>query len=137
MTKIDLIKKYLAEKKRIGDAAAAFAAVVAVPFAAPVDLAPADCEGLADGETLARTAYTGNAIIANADDRRKLLARLIAANPHGRGRPSSDGEQAKLTLSLPREMVGIIDEAATAAGLSRQKWLRRAVEEALKKSPKK
>ena len=137
MTKIDLIKKYLAEKKRLGEAAAAFAAVVGVPFAAPVDLSLADCEALVDGETLARTAYTGNAIVANVDDRRKLLARLIAANPHGRGRPSRDGEQAKLTLSLPREMVGIVDEAATAAGLSRQKWLRRAVEEALKKSSKK
>lgn len=137
MTKIDLIKKYLAEKKRLGEAGAAFAAVVAVPFAAPVDLSPADCEGLADGETLARTAYTGNAIIANADDRRKLLARLIAANPHGRGRPSRDGEQQKITISLPREMLGIVDEAAAAVGLSRQKWLRRAVEEALKNPPKK
>jgi hypothetical protein len=82
MTKIDLIKKYLAEKKRLGEAAA-FAAIVAEPFTAPVDLSPADCKGLFDGETLARTACTGNAIVANSDDRRKLLARLIAANPHG------------------------------------------------------
>jgi diacylglycerol kinase family enzyme len=52
MTKIDLIKKYLAEKKRLGEAAAAFAAVVGVPFAAPVDLSPADCVGLVDGETI-------------------------------------------------------------------------------------
>ena len=130
---MDLIKKYLAEKKRIGEAAAAFASVVAEPFTAPVDLSPADCEGLADGEGLARTAYTGNAIVANADDRRKLLARLIAANPHGRGRPSRDGEQQKITVSLPREILRIVDEAATAAGFSRQKWLRRAIEEALGK----
>lgn len=128
MTKIDLIKKYLAEKKRLGEAAAAFATVVAEPFAAPVDLSPADCEALVDGETLARTAYTGNAIVANAGDRRKLLARLIAANPHGRGRPSRDGEQQKITISLPRETVGAVDEAATTAGVSRQKWIREAVE---------
>lgn len=136
MTKIDLIKKYLAEKKRLGEAGAAFEAVSGVPFAAPVDLAPADCEGLVDGETLARTAYTGNAIVANVNDRRKLLARLIAANPHGRGRPSSSGEQAKLTLALPREMLGIVDEAAATAGLSRQKWIRQAVEDALKNQKK-
>ena len=132
MTKIDLIKKYLAEKKRLGEAAAAFATVVADPFAAPVDLSPADCEGLVDGETLARTAYTGNAIVANVDDRRKLLARLIAANPHGRGRPSRDGEQQKITVSLPREIVGAIDEAAARAGASRQKWLRDAIEKFLR-----
>ena len=132
MTKIDLIKKYLAEKKRLGEAAAAFAAVVGVPFAAPVDLSLADCEGLVDGETLARTAYTGNAIVANVDDRRKLLARLIAANPHGRGRPSRDGEQQKITISLPRETVGAVDEAATTAGVSRQKWIREAVEKFLR-----
>lgn len=128
MTKIDLIKKYLAEKKRLGEAAAAFAAVVGVPFAAPVDLSPADCEGLVDGETLAQTAYTGNAIVANADDRRKLLARLVAANPHGRGRPSRDGEQQKITISLPREIIGAVDEVATTAGVSRQKWIREAIE---------
>lgn len=132
MTKIDLIKKYLTEKKRLGGTGAAFDAVAGAPFAAPVDLSPADCEGLADGETLARTAYTGDAIVDNADDRRKLLARLIAANPHGRGRPSSAGEQAKLTLSLPREMLGVIDEAAATAGISRQKWIREAVEKKLK-----
>ena len=133
MTKIDLIKKYLAEKKRLGEAAAAFAAVVAEPFTAPVDLSPANCAGLDDGERLARTAYTGNAIVANADDRCKLLARIIAANPHGRGRPSSDGEQAKVTISLPREMLRIVDEVAKASGVSRQKWIREAVETALKK----
>ena len=132
MTKIDLIKKYLAEKKRLGEAAAAFASVVAEPFTAPVDLSPADCEGLVDGETLARTAYTGNAIVANADDRRKLLARLIAANPHGRGRPSRDGEQQKITISLPREIVGAVDEAAATMGVSRQKWLRDAIEKFLR-----
>ena len=132
MTKIDLIKKYLAEKKRLGEAAAAFASVVAESFTAPVDLSPADCEGLVDGETLARTAYTGNAIVANANDRRKLLARLIAANPHGRGRPSSDGEQAKVTISVPREMLRIVDEVAKATGVSRQKWIREAVEKFLK-----
>ena len=132
MTKIEIIKKYLAEKKRLGEAAAAFASIVAEPFTAPVDLSPADCDGLADGETLARTAYTGNAIVANVDDRRKLLARLVAANPHGRGRPSSDGEQAKVTISLPREMLGIVDEVAKASGVSRQKWIREAVEKFLR-----
>lgn len=132
MTKIDLIKKYVAEKKRVGGAGDAFAAIVAEPFAAPVDLSPADCEGLADGETLARTAYTGNAIVANVDDRRKLLARLIAANPHGRGRPSRDGEQQKITVSLPREILGAVDEAAARAGSSRQKWLRDAIEKFLR-----
>ena len=132
MTKIDLIKKYLAEKKRLGEAAAAFAAVVAEPFAAPVDLSHADCEGLVDGEALARTAYTGNAIVANANDRRKLLARLIAANPHGRGRPSRDGEQQKITVSLPREIIGAVDEAAARFGISRQKWLRDAIERFLR-----
>lgn len=133
MTKIDLIKKYIAEKKRLGGAGTAFECVAGEPFAAPVDLSPADCEGLVDGETLARTAYTGNAVVANADDRRKLLARLIAANPHGRGRPSRDGEQVKLTLSVPREIVGLIDEAAKRVGFSRNKWIREAVETALKK----
>lgn len=131
MTKIDLIKKYLAEKKRLGEAAAAFASVVAEPFAAPVDLSSVDCEGLVDCETVARTAYTGNAIVANVDDRRKLLARLIAANPHGRGRPSSDGEQQKITISLPREILRIVDEVAKASSVSRQKWIREAVEQAL------
>lgn len=132
MTKIDLIKKYVAEKKRLGAAGGAFDAIVAEPFAAPVDLSPADCEGLDDGETLARAAYTGNAIVANVDDRRKLLARLIAANPHGRGRPSRDGEQQKITVSLPREIVGAVDEAATAGGVSRQKWVRDAIEKILR-----
>lgn len=132
MTKIDLIKKYVAEKKRLGEAAEAFASVVAEPFTAPVDLSPADCEGLSDGETLARTAYTGNVIVANADDRRKLLARLIAANPHGRGRPSRDGEQQKITISLPREIVGAADDAAATMGVSRQKLLRDAIEKFLR-----
>lgn len=132
MTKIDLIKKYLAEKKRLGEAGAAFESLAGVPFAAPVDLSPADCEGLVDGETLARTAYTGKAIVANADDRRKMLARLIAANPHGRGRPSRDGEQQKITVSLPREIIGAIDEAASMMGVSRQKWLRDAIEKFLR-----
>ena len=132
MTKIDLIKKYLAEKKRLGEAGAAFASVVAEPFAAPVDLSPADCEGFVDGEAIARTAYTGNAIIADVDDRRKLLARLVAANPHGRGRPSRDGEQQKITVSLPREIVGAVDEVAARAGVSRQKRLRDAIEKFLR-----
>jgi hypothetical protein len=132
MTKIDLIKKYLAEKKRLGEAAAAFTAVVAEPFTAPVDLSPADCAGLDDGEALAKYAYTGYATVEDLDDRRKLLARLIAANPHGRGRPSSDGEQAKVTISLPREMLRIVDEVAKASGVSRQKWIRKAVENFLR-----
>ena len=66
MTKIDLIKKFLAEKKRLGEAGAAFSAVVAEPFAAPVDLSPADCEGLDNGEALAKYAYTGYAMVENS-----------------------------------------------------------------------
>ena len=132
MTKIDLIKKYIAEKKRLGEAGAAFEALAGVPFTAPVDLSPADCAGLDDGEALAKYAYTGYATVENLDDRRKLLARLIAANPHGRGRPSRDGEQVKLTLSVPREIVGLIDEAAKRVGFSRNRWIREAVKNALK-----
>lgn len=132
MTKIELIKKYLAEKKRLGEARAAFAAVVAKPFPAPVDLTANDCAGLDDGEALAKYAYTGYATVESLADRRKLLARLIAVNPHGRGRPATAGQHIKITLSLPRELVGVVDEAATKAGVSRNKWLRDAVEKKLK-----
>lgn len=133
MTKIELIQKYLAEKKRLGDARAAFTAIVAEPFAAPVDLTANDCANLDDGEALAKYAYTGHATVESIADRRKLLARLVAANPHGRGRPAKAGQHAKITLSLPRELVGAVDDAATKAGISRNKWLRDVVEEKLKK----
>lgn len=131
MTKIDLIKKYLAEKKRLGEAAAAFASVVAEPFAAPVDLSPSDCAGLDNGEALARNAHTGTATVESLDGRRKLLARLIAANPHGRGRPSKSGEQQKITISLPRELIGAVDAASARAGVSRNKFVRDIIEKFL------
>lgn len=131
MTKIELIKKYLAEKKRLGEAGAAFAAVASQPFFAPVDLTASDCVELDDGEALAKYAYTGYATVESLADRRKLLARLIAANPHGRGRPAKTGQHVKITLSLPRELVGAIDQVAKDASVSRNNFIRKAIESAL------
>lgn len=135
MTKIELIKKYLALKSEFG-ASEAFRAVVTQPFAAPVDLAPDDCEGLANASFIAKTARTGNCVLANERDRAVLLARLVKKNPTGRlGRYGRDdpgtGGGLKFSIWLPATIINAAEQAAAAAGVTRNRFIRMCIEEKL------
>lgn len=132
MTKIELIQTFLAAKKRLGDANSAFDAVIAEPFPAPVDLTAVDCADLTNGEDIARHAYAGNVIIADRDDRARLLARLIAKNPTGGGRRATTGASVKFSVALPQTLVRELDAAAESLGVSRNKLIRQALEKFLK-----
>lgn len=135
MTKIELIKKYLALKSELG-AAEAFCSVVAEPFAAPVDLTPDDCEGLTNADFIAKTARTGSCVLADERDRAVLLARLVKKNPTGRagryghGDPGTDGG-LKFSIWLPAMIINAAEQAAAAAGVTRNRFIRTCVEEKL------
>lgn len=135
MTKIELIKKYLALKTEFG-AAEAFRTVVSEPFAAPVDLTPDDCAVLTNSAFVAKTARTGTCVLGDERDRAILLARLIKKNPDGRvgryGRlDPGTGGGLKFSIWLPATIINAVEQAAVAAGVTRNRYIRTCIEEKL------
>lgn len=135
MTKLELIKKYLALKSEF-NAAEAFRTVVSEPFAAPVDLTPDDCEGLTNPAFIAKTARTGTCMLGDERDRSILLARLVKKNPNGRvgryGRSDpGTGGGLKFSIWLPATIINAVEQAAAAAGVTRNRYIRTCIEEKL------